>query len=111
MMISGERWTTATVRRLGREGELRPRHTPALSLADFVQLALDCSSTAEHAPVHRLEPAVRCVEHEAARDADGDADRATVELDCETLGNHEDSAPGEQRHAHRGALPRMLATE
>ena len=46
-----------------------------------LQLSLDGSRTGKHAPVHFIETVVRGVKHEAARNADSDPDRATVELD------------------------------
>src|SRR6478672_3511197 len=67
---------------------------------DSLQLALDGAGAAEQPSVHRVEAIVGGVEHEAAGHADGDADRAAVELDCKTLGNHLNSAPdGPAEHA------------
>lgn len=53
-----------------------------------LQLSLDGSRTGKHAPVHFIETVVRGVKHEAARNADSDPDRATVELDRKSLCNH-----------------------
>src|SRR5690349_18235245 len=78
-------------RRSGREGELSARDMAAPSAGLLFQRTLDRAGAAEQLPVHRVEPVVGCVEHESARHADGNADRAPVELDGKTLGNHLDS--------------------
>ena len=39
-------------------------------------------------PIDLIEPVIGCVEHEPARDPDGNADRAPVEFDGKTLANH-----------------------
>lgn len=46
-------------------------------------------------PFELVEFAVRRIEHETARNADGDADDAAVELDCKTLA-WQFSSPDEQ---------------
>jgi hypothetical protein len=45
-------------------------------------------------PVDFLEPIVGGVKNEPARDPNGDADGAPVELDCETLRNHDPAPEG-----------------
>jgi len=73
----------------------------SLSLMPFgnlAQLPLDGASTAEQAAVHLLETVVRRPEHEAARDADSDPDRAAIEFDRKSLRN-QNSAPGARLRA------------
>lgn len=55
---------------------------------DSSQLALKRSGARKEAAVELVEIAARRKEHKAAGDADGDADGAAVELDCETLAWH-----------------------
>src|SRR5689334_7171341 len=99
MTISGERRMMERRRSLDCERERPARAMLRLPSADLLQLALDGAGAAEQPPVHLIEAVVRSVEHEAARHADGDADRAPVELDCETLIEHLDSVSREQRQA------------
>jgi len=71
-----------------RSGRLEASHPRRFAKSDPGQLPLDRPGAAEHASVHLPETVVGGVEHEAAGDADGDADRAAVELDCKSLGDH-----------------------
>src|SRR6476661_6982745 len=97
MMISGVRWTTEVRRELDRKGKRGRRRMAAVRLpGDLLQLALDGARPAEQPPVDWFEPGIGCVEHEPARHADGDADRAAVEFDCKTLVNH-NSSPREPK--------------
>jgi len=66
---------------------------------DSFQLPLDDPRTGEQAPVHLIEAVIGCVKHEAARDTDGDPDRAAIELDGKSLRNHGDSTPDAQQWA------------
>jgi hypothetical protein len=77
------------------EGRDSMRSCLAASLGNSSQLTLDRSCSRERLTVHLCEAIVRCVEGEAARDANGDPDSAPIELDCKTLRVH-DSAPREQ---------------
>jgi hypothetical protein len=45
-------------------------------------------------PVDGFEAIVRGVEDEPARDSHGDPDGAPIELDCETLRNHDPAPEG-----------------
>ena len=58
------------------------------ALGHSLQLSLDGPRTGKHLPVHFIETVVRGIKHEAAWNADSDPDRATVELDRKSLGNH-----------------------
>src|SRR5690242_10700774 len=60
----------------------------ALAARDLFQLALERPGAREEAAVELVEGTARRKEHEAAGDADGDADRAAVEFDGETLAWH-----------------------
>src|SRR5437764_15141270 len=84
-----------------REASLKPSAGSLLPRGNSPQFSLDGAGAAEQPAVHLIEAIVGCVEHEAAGNADSYADRAAVELDCKTLGNHEDSTPGEHRQAAR----------
>jgi hypothetical protein len=64
------------------------RPAAAAGLRVPLQLALERAGAGEQPAVERLEPVAGREEHEAAGHADGDADRAAVELDCETLAWH-----------------------
>jgi len=84
-----------------------------MAFGGALQLPFYGAGTGKQAPVHVIEPIVRCVEHEAAGDADSDTDSAPIELDCKSLRNHEDSAPGAQQGARmrsrmRGAAARLI---
>jgi hypothetical protein len=52
------------------------------------QFALDGAGAGEHLPVDLFEPIVGRIEDEAAGDANGDPDSASIIFDCETLRNH-----------------------
>jgi hypothetical protein len=56
---------------------------PGLRVA--FQFAFERAGAGEEAAVEAVELIGGCEEHESAGYADGDADRAAVELDCETL--------------------------
>jgi hypothetical protein len=71
-----------------------------LFLIDLLQLPLDCAGAAEQTSVHFFEAIVRCVEHEATRHANGNADGAPIEFDRETLIGHY-SSPGVQERWRR----------
>jgi hypothetical protein len=58
-----------------------------MPFGDPAQLPLDGPSTGEQATVHLVEAVVRRPEHEAARDADRDPDRAAIEFDRKSLRN------------------------
>lgn len=74
---------------------------PLMSLGNFAQLPFDRAGTGEQAAVDFVETVVGCIEHEAAGDPNGDADRSAIELDCKSLRNHEDFTPGaQQRPGH-----------
>ena len=75
------------------------RHTTRAALTG----PLDRPGTGKQAPVHVIEPIIRCVEHEAAGDADRDPDRAPIELDYKSLRNHDDFAPSAQQSPGRGS--------
>ena len=55
---------------------------------DLLQLALDGPGAREDPPVQFVEIAVGCVKHEAAWHSNRDTDRAAIELDDKSLGNH-----------------------
>src|SRR6185312_988528 len=65
------------------------RRAAAIAPGDPPQFALDGAGAAEQTPVERFEIVARGIEHETARHPDGDADGAAVELDCETLAQHD----------------------
>jgi len=67
------------------------------AIGDSLQLPLDGPCTGKHAPVHVIEPIIRCVKDEAAGDPGGNSNRAAIELDCKSLRNHGDSAPDAQQ--------------
>jgi hypothetical protein len=72
-----------------------------VALGDLLQLPFNGPRTAKQATVHFIETVIRGVEHEATGNADSNSDRATIELDCKTLGNHCDSparAAGKRAH-------------
>jgi hypothetical protein len=57
-------------------------------LPGFPELAFKRSRTGKEASIERVEVVARRKEHEAARHANGNADRSPVELHCETLAWH-----------------------
>ena len=68
-------------------------------------MALDGAGARENTAIHFVEFIVRRVKHEAARNADGDADRAAIELNYKSLG-HRTLLPASGR---KGARERGLA--
>src|SRR5579884_1351820 len=88
---------------LDREREPPERAMFCLPPDGLLQLTLDGPGAAEQPPVHLAEPIVGGEEHESARHPDGDADRAPVELDGETLIDHDDSTPGGRAQARANA--------
>jgi hypothetical protein len=63
----------------------------------FLQRPVDRPGAREQAAVERVEPLVRRKEFEAAGNAHGDPDRATVELNGKSLpGGHGNVSPGER---------------
>jgi hypothetical protein len=59
-----------------------------LSAAELRQLSFEGARTGEQPSIELGEIVVRAKEHESARHTNGNADRAAVELDCETLAWH-----------------------
>ena len=77
------------VDRSNRRRAPKRRHRVGRSgTSDVPQRPFKRSSAGKQSTVERVEAVVGRKEHEAAGHADGDADRATVELNCETLAWH-----------------------
>src|SRR4051794_40124085 len=95
----------------GGSGERRPglcrsrRAGPCF--ADLFQVPLKGPHARENAAVHCVEFIVRCVENEAARNADGNSDGAVVILNRKTLHGHRTLLPANNRA--RGLAARASA--
>jgi hypothetical protein len=74
---------------------------PIVPLLCFSQSTLDRSGTGKNPALHVLKLIIGSIEDGAARNADCDTYRATLELNCKTLCNH-DMTP--TRAGKRGSL-------
>jgi hypothetical protein len=104
--LNGNVWRKRS--RVERACSLHSRGT-LLPLGDLLQLTLDSASASEGAAVHLIERIIGRVEHEAARNADGNADCPVVKLDYKSLVNHDDSTPGERTSARERTRASQLA--